>query len=88
MFSKEVAQKLVPLVGNPEAVEALEVLHKELTQELVAQLVVETSEQAVFRLQGKLALLGMVKDLPTIVTDTLNAAKQQEQADKAWKDQE
>jgi hypothetical protein len=83
MFSKQVAQKLVPLVQEQEALEAL---HQELAQATLAALVVETSAPELYRLQGRLALLETLKNLPSIVTDVLEGHKQMEQADQAWKD--
>ena len=75
MLDKQLAQKLSPLVNNPELWEALKVyLNHRKTLELQG-LVVATSELEVFRKQGKVNSLDNLLKLK----DEVNQSRKEEQ---------
>ena len=76
MLDKQLARKLSLLVNNPEAWEALkEHLDSLKTLELQA-LVAATSEQEMFRSQGKVALLVRLEQLKEQVKEAKERANE------------
>ncbi len=72
MVDKSLAKKLVPLVNNPQAWEALKEYldnQKILEQQVLA---VATSELELFRSQGKVGLLVRLEQLKDEVKEALN----------------
>jgi len=63
MFNKEQAQKVGPLVNNPQAWEALTAYLADLHQLTLRGLVTAQSEREMFQLQGKMALLDSLQSL-------------------------
>jgi hypothetical protein len=64
MLNKEQAQKVAPLIHNSQAWEGLVQYLADLHQLTLRGLVTATSEQEMFRLQGKMALLETLLNLP------------------------
>ena len=63
MLNKPQAQKVASLVTNPQAWEGLTSYLADLHQLTLRGLVTATSEQEMFRLQGKMALLETLLNL-------------------------
>jgi undecaprenyl pyrophosphate synthase len=71
MLDKLIAKKLNPLVNSPQWEAFKEHLNNLKNLELQA-LVVATSEQEMYRLQGKLSLLGKLEELDLQVKEAIN----------------
>jgi len=77
MLNKQQAKKLVPLVNNPQAWEALQD-HLNHQKNLIVQgLVVATSEQELFLNRGKWALVEMLDKLRDEVKVTLESKEEE-----------
>ena len=63
MLNKEQARKVAPLINNPQAWDSLTGYLTDLHQLTLRGLVTATSEQEMFRLQGKMALLETLLNL-------------------------
>ena len=70
-MNPRIAQKLHPLVNNPDLWEPMEAYLSEQIQWTHQALGVETSELEFRRLQGKLASLELIKNLKDVVKSTL-----------------
>jgi undecaprenyl pyrophosphate synthase len=71
MLDKQMARKLNPIVNNPQWQDYKEHLNN-LKNLVTQELVVATSEQEMYRLQGKLRLLVLLEQLPEQVKEALN----------------
>jgi hypothetical protein len=70
MLDKLMAKKLLPLVNNPQWEDFKEHLNNLKNLELQA-LVVATSEQEMYRLQGKMNLLGKLEQLDLQIKEAI-----------------
>jgi hypothetical protein len=75
MLDKQMARKLNPMVNSPQWEDLKEHLKNLKNLELQA-LVVATSEQEMYRLQGKLNLLGKLEQLDLQVKEAINRHKE------------
>jgi hypothetical protein len=71
MLDKKLARKLNPLVNSPQWEDLKEHLNNLKMLDLQA-MVVAQSEQEMYRLQGRLRLLGLLEQLPEQVKEALN----------------
>jgi hypothetical protein len=71
MLDKTIARKLNPIVNSPQWKDFKEHLNNLKALDLQA-MVVATSEQEMYRLQGKLRLLVHLEQLPEQVKEALN----------------
>jgi undecaprenyl pyrophosphate synthase len=71
MLDKILARKLNPVVNSPQWEDLKEHLNNLKNLDLQA-MVVATSEQEMYRLQGRLRLLGLLEQLPEQVKEALN----------------
>ncbi len=71
MLDKIMARKLNPLVNSPQWEDLKEHLNNLKMLDLQA-MVVAQSEQEMYRLQGRLRLLGLLEQLPEQVREALN----------------
>jgi hypothetical protein len=71
MYNKEQARKVAPLVNNPQVWDPTVEYLKELQSLTLRGLVMAQSEQEMFRLQGKAALLEMLLSLKNNYTEVM-----------------
>ena len=71
MLDNQLARKLAPLVKNKTHWEPLEEHLNNLKTLELQVLVAATSEQEMFRSQGKMNLLGRMLELPQVVNEVL-----------------
>jgi hypothetical protein len=71
MLDKMLARKLNPVVNSPQWEDLKEHLNNLKMLDLQA-MVVAQSEQEMYRLQGRLRLLGLLEQLPEQVKEALN----------------
>jgi hypothetical protein len=71
MLDKIMARKLNPVVNSPQWQDLKEHLNN-LKNLATQELVVATSEQEMYRLQGKLRLLVLLEQLPEQVKEAIN----------------
>jgi hypothetical protein len=71
MLDKIMARKLNPVVNSPQWQDLKEHLNNLKMLDLQA-LVVAQSEQEMYRLQGRLRLLGLLEQLPELVKEAIN----------------
>jgi hypothetical protein len=71
MLDKIMARKLNPVVNSPQWEDLKEHLNNLKMLDLQA-MVVAQSEQEMYRLQGRLRLLGLLEQLPEQVREALN----------------
>jgi hypothetical protein len=71
MLDKQLARKLAPLVKNKKEWEPLEEYLNSLKNLELQVLVAATSEQEMFRSQGKMSLLGRLLELPQVLNEVL-----------------
>jgi hypothetical protein len=72
MLNKQQAKNLIPIVNNPQIWEALQEHLKHLKTLEVQVLAVATSEQEMFRSQGKLRLVVHLEQLKDEVLEAIN----------------
>jgi hypothetical protein len=72
MLNKQQAAKLNPIVNNHQTWEVLREHLNHLKNLELQALAVATSESEMYRLQGKIASLVRLENLPDIVKETLN----------------
>jgi undecaprenyl pyrophosphate synthase len=77
MLDKMLAKKLNPLVNNREQWESMKEHLLSLKNLALQELVVATSEQEMYRLQGKLNLLGRLEQLPEQVKEAINRKEEE-----------
>lgn len=75
MFNKEQAQRVAPLVHNPQAWEALTQYLADLHQMTLRGLVTAQSEREMFQLQGKMVLLETLQNLKSNHQNVVDAEK-------------
>jgi hypothetical protein len=71
MLDKIMARKLNPVVNSPQWQDLKEHLNNLKMLDLQA-MVVAQSEQEMYRLQGRLRLLGLLEQLPELVKEAIN----------------
>jgi hypothetical protein len=76
MLNKQQAKNLVPLVNNPQIWQALQEHLNHLRTLEVQGLVGATSEQEMFRSQGKLRLVAHLEQLKDEVLEAINRQEQ------------
>ena len=75
MLDKTLAKKLNPLVNHPQW-EGFQEYLKSQQALIVKELVVAQSEQAMYRLQGKMNLLDSLESLPEKIKEALTRGEQ------------
>jgi hypothetical protein len=71
MLDKQMAKRLNPMVNSPQWEDFKEHLNNLKMLDLQA-MVVATSEQEMYRLQGRLRLVGLLEQLPEQIKEAIN----------------